>query len=188
VTLRRGFTLVEVMIALLIGSVVVVLAYATLNAGLDTQARVVAARDADASATALRALLTDAVRHAVAGDAADPLGMHTGEGGTSLRFTTRGIEAPLGGTARWQLSLSADSGGVALRAFSRDGNRAPLLITARSSRRLAVRFLPLASSEWRDSWDDPSRLPDAVELRFLDEQGRDAMPPLLARTAPVSGA
>lgn len=187
-TLRRGFTLVEVMIALLIGSVVVVLAYATLSAGLDTQQRVTTARETDASATALRAMLTDAVRHAVAGDADDPQGMHTSDAGTSLRFTTRGIEAPLGGTALWQLSLTADTGGVALRAFPRDDKRAPLMITARSSRRFAVRFLPLASSEWRDRWDDPSRLPEAVELRFLDAQGRDALPPLIARTAPVSGA
>ena len=185
---RRGFTLVEVMIALLIGSVVVVLAYATLSAGLDTQDRVNAARDADASATALRAILTDAVRHAVSGDAVYPRGMYTGEAGTSLNFATRGVEAPLGGTALWQLSLTADTGGVALRAVSRDGNRAPLLVTARGSRRFAVRFLPLASSEWRATWDDPTRLPEAVELRFLDAQGHDAMPPLLARTAPVSGA
>ena len=42
--------------------------------------------------------------------------------------------------------------------------------------------------EWRDQWTDPTRLPEAVELRFLDASGRDAMPPLVARTAPVGGA
>ncbi len=184
---RRGFTLIEVMIALLIGSVVIVLAYATLSAGLDTQQRVVAAREADASATAFRAFLVDALRHAVTGDAEDPKGMHTDEGGTTLAFVTRGVEAPLGGSARWRVSLTSDTGGVAIRADSPDGSRAPLQLTMRSSRQVAVRFLPLASMEWRDQWKDPARLPDAVELRFLDANGRDAMPPIVTRTSPVTG-
>ena len=185
---RRGFTLLEVMIALLVGSMVVGLAYATLSAGIDTQVRVTAARESDASATALRAFFVDAVRHAVAGDASDPQGMHLDERRGALEFVTRGVEAPLGGTIRWRISMSADTAGVSLRAEALGGGRAPLVLTARAGRTLAVRFLPLASMEWRDQWTDPTRLPEAVELRFLDASGRDAMPPLVARTAPVGGA
>jgi prepilin-type N-terminal cleavage/methylation domain-containing protein len=186
--LRRGFTLVEVMIALLIGSVVVALAYATLGAGLDTQRRVATARDEDAESAAMRAMLGDALRHAVSGDASDPLGMHTDESGSSLHFVTRGIDAPMGGSGRWQVSISADTAGVSMRAVSRDGQRTPLTLTARRGRDLAVRFLPDVSMEWRDRWDDPSRLPEAIELRVLDGKGRDVLPPLVARTMPVSGS
>jgi prepilin-type N-terminal cleavage/methylation domain-containing protein len=187
-SLRRGFTLVEVLIALLISSVVVVLAYATLSAGLDTQDRVADARDADAESAAMRAMIGDALRHAVPGDASDPLGMHSNAAGSSLHFVTRGIDAPMGGSGRWQVSISIDTAGVSMRAESRDGQRTPLTLTARRGRDLAVRFLPAVSMDWRDQWEDPSRLPEAVELRFLDAQGHDLMPPLVARTMPVSGS
>lgn len=187
-SLRRGFTLVEVMIALLIGSVVVLLAYATLTAGLDTQTRLAAAREVDAESSAMRAMIGDALRHAVAGDASDPEGMHTDDAGASLHFVTRGIDAPMGGSARWQVSISTDSTGISMRAQSPDGGRTPLTLTARRGRDLAVRFLPAVSMDWRDRWEDPSRLPEAVELRFLDAQGHDLMPPLVARTTPVSGS
>lgn len=188
---RRGFTLVEVMIALLIGSVVVLLAYSTLQAGLDVQQRVTVSRDADASTTAMRALLADAIRHAVAGDADDPRGLHVdggADGQAALTFVTRGVEAPMGGTGAWQVSLGTGAAGLTLSAASRDRSRTPLRITESATRRLAFRFLPIASEEWRARWDDATRLPEAVEVRFLDAQGRDVMPPLLARTAPLSGA
>ncbi len=190
-TLRRGFTLIEVMIALVIGGVVVVLAYSTLRAGLDVEDRVAAARDADESTTALRALLTDAIRHAVAGDARDMKGLHTESDGTGratrLSFISRGITAPLGGSAAWQVGLSTDSSGVVLDAATLDASRAPLRLTARGTRTFAVRFLAIEDATWRTQWDDPARLPAAVEVRFLDASGHDTMAALVARTAPVSG-
>lgn len=178
------------MIALLIGSVVVLLAYATLRAGLDVQQRVAAARESDASATAVRAMLADAIRHAIAGDAEDPRGLHVGRGADgqpSLMFVTRGVEAPMGGTSPWQVSIATGAGGLMLHATSRDGSRTPLLLSSPETRRIAMRFLPIAAQEWRERWDDATRLPDAVEVRFLDAQGRDVMPLLMARTAPVNG-
>ena len=190
-TARRGFTLIEVMIALVIGGVVVVLAYSTLLAGMDVQYRVSAARDADASTTAMRAMLSDAVRHAVAGDARDMRGLHTESDGsgraTALRFISRGIAAPLGGSAAWQVALSTDSSGVVLDAAALDGSRAPLHLGSRGAQTFAVRFLAIEDGSWRTRWDDPARLPAAVEVRFLDAHGRDTMAALVARTAPVSG-
>lgn len=178
------------MIALLIGSVVVLLAYATLRAGLDVQQRVAAARESDASATAVRAMLADAIRHAIAGDAEDPRGLHVGRGADgqpSLMFVTRGVEAPMGGTSPWQVSIATGTGGLTLHATSRDGSRTPFRMSAPETRRITMRFLPIAAQGWRERWDDATRLPDAVEVRFLDAQGRDVMPPLMARTAPVNG-
>jgi prepilin-type N-terminal cleavage/methylation domain-containing protein len=191
VTARKGFTLIEVTIALVIGAVVVLLAYSTLHAGMDVEDRVSAARDADESTTAMRALLTDAVRHAVTGDARDMRGMHmeTDAHGqpARLEFMSRGVDAPLGGTAAWQIVLSSDTAGVTLNATPLDSSRTPLRLSARGARAFAVRFLPIDDDAWRTQWDDPARLPFALEVRFLDASGKDVMEALLARTSPVGG-
>lgn len=188
---RRGFTLIEIMVALLIGSVVVLLAYSTLRAGLDVQDRVASAREADETTTAMRAMLTDALRHAITADASHPRGLHAESDAsgqqTALSFVSRGITAPLGGAAQWQVGLRADTVGVTLSATSLDSARTPLRITSRNVRHFAVRFLARDDAEWRSDWNDPTRLPAAVEVRFLDTAGRETMAPLMARTSPVSG-
>ncbi len=188
---RRGFTLIEVMIALVIGSVVVTLAYATLHAGMDTQARVADAREADVSTTAFRAMLADALRHAVPADARSMRGLHTESDGrgrtTTLAFVSRGITAPLGGGNSWSVGLSADSSGVVLNASAVDAARVPLRLVARGPSTFALRFLATDDTTWRTAWDDPTRLPAAVEVRFLDRDGRDTMAALVARTAAVGG-
>jgi prepilin-type N-terminal cleavage/methylation domain-containing protein len=189
--MRRGFTLVELTIALVIGSVVVLLAYATMRAGTDVQARVKAARDADETTAAFRALFSDAVRHAVTGDARDARGLHvdTDDNGHSahLTFVSRGVTSPLGGTGAWQIGLSTDSSGVVLDASSLDSARAPLRAVARGPQAFAVRFLAIDDDKWRTGWNDATRLPEAIEIRFLDRQGRETMAPLVSRTAPVTG-
>ena len=188
---RRGFTLVELMIALVIGSVVVLLAYSTLRAGMDVEARVTAARGADETTAALRAMLSDAIRHAVSGDARESTGLRTETDGsgrtTRLTFVSRGISSPLGGSGAWQIGLSADSSGVILDATPFDSTRASLRLTARGPRSFTLRFLAIDDERWRTGWNDPSRLPEAVEVRFLDAQGRETMAALVSRTAPVSG-
>ncbi len=188
---RRGFTLIEVMIALLIGSVAVLLAYATLGAGLDVQDRVAASREADATETAMRAMLSDALRHAVAGNARDVRGLHTDADATGvltrLSFVSRGIMAPLGGSGPWRVGLSTDSAGVTLSAAPLDSVRSTLQLHWRGSRSFAVRFLAQEDGAWRGDWNDPTRLPSAVEVRFLDAAGRESMATLVARTAPVGG-
>ncbi len=179
------------MIALVIGSVVVLLAYSTLRAGTDVEARVTAARDADQTTAAFRAMFSDAVRHAVTGDARDARGLHAevdvNGHTTRLAFVSRGVTTPLGGTGAWQIGLSADTNGVVLDASSLDSARTPLRVLARGPHAFAVRFLALDDDEWRSGWNDPTRLPEAIEIRFLDRQGRETMAPLVSRTAPVSG-
>ena len=188
---RSGFTLVELMIALVIGSVVALLAYSTLRAGMDVEARITAARGADETTAALRAMLSDAIRHAVSGDSRESTGLRTETDGsgrtTRLTFVSRGISSPLGGSGAWQIGLSADSSGVILDATPFDSTRASLRLTARGPRSFTLRFLAIDDERWRTGWNDPSRLPEAVEVRFLDAQGRETMAALIARTAPVSG-
>ncbi|MBC7563167.1 MAG: prepilin-type N-terminal cleavage/methylation domain-containing protein, partial [Gemmatimonadaceae bacterium] len=184
---RGGFTLLEVMIALLIGGVVVLLGYSTLGAGLDVEARVTAARELDASTIAFRATLTDALRHAVTGD-----GLQTGTDATGvttrMSFVSRGVMQPLGGSEAWMMELASDSTGVTLDARPAGMTRAALHLSAHGPRTFAVRFLPLDDTAWRGAWNDPTRLPSAIEIRFLDAAGRDVGAALVARTSPVGGS
>lgn len=189
---RPGFTLLEVMIALLIGSVVVLLGYSTLGAGMDVEARVTAARELDASTIAFRATLTDALRHAITGDGSTTGGLRVGTDAagvtTRLFFMSRGVTPPLGGSDAWKMELASDSTGVTLDARPAGATREALHLSARGPRTFAVRFLPMEDMEWRGEWSDPARLPSAIEIRFLDAAGRDVGAALVARTSPVGGS
>ena len=189
---RRGFTLLEVMIALLIGSVVVLLGYGTLGAGLDVETRVTAARELDASTIAFRAVLTDALRHAVTGDGRATGGLQTETDATGattrLSFMSRGVTQPLGGSEAWRMELATDATGVTLDARPAGMTRAALHLSARGPRTFAVRFLPMEDTAWRGAWNDPTRLPSAIEIRFLDVDGHDVGAALVARTSPVGGS
>ncbi len=185
---RRGFTLLEVMIALVIGATVVLLAYATLRGGMDTQERVTRVHDEEETVTILRAMLGDAIRHAITADGSDgATGLRlatTADGDVqSLRLTTRGIEPPYGATGAWQLVLHHDSTGVVLDADPLAGTRgAALRLRASSLRAFGVRVLAPTETEWRDRWDDGTRLPAAVEIAFLSADARRSGAPLVVRT------
>ncbi len=191
-TVRRGFTLIEVLIALVLTSVVVVLAYSTLRAGADVEQRVTAAREADQNLTVMRAMLIDALRHAVESSEDDTRGMQTvtdAQGHTtSFAFLSRGVQTTHGGTATWNVAIVSDSIGIALDARALDAARAPLRLAVRNARFMTVRFKGRDAEGWVAEWTDPTRLPTAVEVRFLDAQNQDVMAPVLSRLAPVAAS
>ena len=179
---RRGFTLLEIMIALVISGSVISLAYATLGAGLDTERRVTDARDTEISLAISRAVLTDALRHATLVDA-HALRVESDVSGRVTRFTfaSRGVEAPLGGSALWLVDLALDSSGVVLRAQSVSNDRVALKMTAAKAHIFSVQFVAQAGAAWQAAWPDSTRLPFAVEVRLIDRQGRDVIAPIVAR-------
>jgi prepilin-type N-terminal cleavage/methylation domain-containing protein len=187
--MRRAFTLLEVMVAMTVSSVIVTLAYATLRAGTDAQTRVALARNADADLIGARGMLLDALRHMLAADARDPRAMRverdTRGSLTRLTFTSRGVTAPLGGTAPWRCTLAQTDAGVAIEGRAEDGSQVPLAVSMPSVRRMTVRFLARADGNWSDDPGDPTRLPVAIAIDFLDAQGALVTPTLLARTSPV---
>jgi prepilin-type N-terminal cleavage/methylation domain-containing protein len=189
---RRGFTLIEVMLALVISSVVVTLGYSTLQAGMDVERRIMTARDGDQYMTTVRAMLGDALRHAVTGDGRPEQQLRTTGGAdgrlTTLAFVSRGIMAPQGGTAPWFVTLSADTAGVTFNARAVNGGAVPLQMRISNARAFAIRFKPRDDLAWQATWDDAARLPLAIEVRFLDRDGRDAIAPVVARTSPVGAA
>jgi prepilin-type N-terminal cleavage/methylation domain-containing protein len=189
---RRGFTLIEVMLALVISGVVVTLGYSTLQAGMDVERRITSARNSDQHMTVMRALLGDALRHAVPGDAVAEHRMRTvpGVDGTTaqLAFVSRGIVTPHGGTAPWFVTLTTDSAGVTMDARAVDAGAAPLRLRISDARTFVVRFKAREDLDWQPTWDDAARLPLAIEVRFLARDGRDAVAPVVARTSPVGAA
>jgi prepilin-type N-terminal cleavage/methylation domain-containing protein len=189
-TARRGFTLIEVMVALIVSGLVVSLAYAAAQGGLDTEARLGTHRTHAESLVALRAMLTDALRHAERGRRGGPAVFalrdavdSDGAPSDSLVFLTRGIESPLGTSGIWTLLLTRRADTLRLAATagtddrSADAGRAALLAEVPGVTGLDVRALGrTALTGWRGTWDDADVAPEAVSITLRGSDGGRAAP------------
>ncbi|MEP7380767.1 MAG: prepilin-type N-terminal cleavage/methylation domain-containing protein [Gemmatimonadota bacterium] len=188
--IRRGFTLIEVMIALMVSGMVATLAYAAAQAGFDTDARVSTYRDGVARDGVVRAILTDALRHQVDGvrggatvftltDRSDA----DGRAADSLDVVTRGVAAPLGASATWRLSVWRAGDTLRIEGSSLDGaaaDRPPFSMRLDGVIAFEVRTLGRGlSARWQAQWRDDDVAPDAFALLFAR---RDEHPePLVVR-------
>mgnify|MGYP001810169263 CR=1 FL=1 len=190
--MRRGMTLLEVMVALLVTALVVGLGYATLGSAMDTQDRTSAVRDAATSQAAARALLTDALRHVVDGRAIDSEGWHAtpATDGTTARlaFVSRGLVSPLGASGRWQVVVAPHEGALWLSAESLDAAAPRLAVRLPNTTAMRLRFRSRTDAGWVSRWDDATRVPLAIEVQWLDAAGQPVGAPFVARTAPVGDA
>ncbi len=184
-TRRRGFTLIEVMVAFVITSLVVTLGYAAAQAGFDTDDRLAYHRDTAEAEIVLRSLINDALRHAVPGTIGGPdvftLVNRATPNGTpvdSLSFATRGVVQPFGATAAWQVSVWMAPDGLHFTAHA--GSGTPILATVPAMISLDVRVLGRGvSADWRESWEATYTPPVGIQL-FIG--GPTAVPsPLTAR-------
>jgi general secretion pathway protein J len=177
---RSGFTLVEVMVALVVTGMVAALAYAASSAGLATQAQLERHREGAGSEAVLRALLGDALRHQVGGLRGGAPVFHLadrvdaqGAPADSLHLTTRGVQSPLGASAEW--SVDAWRRGDTLHLEARPlipgasaatgGPLAPVRARLAGMRGFDVQLLgrgPVAA--WRPDWPEDDVAPDAVLL------------------------
>jgi prepilin-type N-terminal cleavage/methylation domain-containing protein len=184
---RRAFTLVEVSVAIVVTGLVVSMAYAALQAGLDTQERQTRASDGSERETVARSILSRAIRHAVrgttGGDAVFVLGDRLGAGASDeLRFRTRGMLEPLGASTVFDVSLVATDDGVVLAARPVDGDDPPFHATLPGIRAIDVRVRGRdARDGWLESWPAADRSPVAVSIAFLGGDGRVIGAPLIAR-------
>ena len=181
---RRAFTLIEVMVALVVTGLVVSVAYATLQAGLDTSDRLAVARDGNEREIVARSLLTRALRHAVPGTigGAPVFILRDQARGDELQFLTRGVYEPLGVSELWEISLLQTPEGI--RIAGRDlGN--PARSFASTLRRVANLNVRVRGRDvrdgWLDSWNAPDRSPVAVSIEFMNADGRRIGAPLTAR-------
>lgn len=181
---RRAFTLIEVMVALVVTGLVVSLAYATLQAGLDTTDRLAVARDGDEREIVARSLLTRALRHAVPGTigGSPVFVLRDQPQGDELQFLTRGVSEPLGVSELWEISLLQTPEGARI-AGHEVGN--PARSFASTLRRVANVNVRVRGRDFRDgwleSWSAPDRSPIAVSIEFMNADGRRVGAPLLAR-------
>ena len=193
--MRRGFTLLELLVAIVLTGVVALLVYGAGRAASDTEARLVASRRHWQSYRGMRTLLEDALRNARppmrAGDAAFSLQVGTTSAGIPhdrLTFVTRGGFPPLTADADWRVTIETTSAGLSAIAI-------PLGI--RTPERLAgllpdvtgfeVRVLAPGGVSWDRQWAFPAAFPRAVALTFWTDSGPPPAGATLRVALPLGG-
>ncbi|MCU0635984.1 MAG: prepilin-type N-terminal cleavage/methylation domain-containing protein [Gemmatimonadaceae bacterium] len=191
---RCGFTLLEVLVALVVGSVVLLVGYTALTSGLDTRDRLLRHRDRAEREARTTALLRDLLRHVVDAELIDdaPLALRrmtiAGADADSLIVVSRGVDAPQGAGRLWRVTLTADAKGVLVRAVpllraDEPPTRLPPLLESRLEhlRGVRVQVLETPGAAWRDDWPQPVALPVAVAIRFIASDSSATGPALVVR-------
>jgi prepilin-type N-terminal cleavage/methylation domain-containing protein len=175
VTRASGFTLLEVMVAIMLTGLVVLLAYGAAQVSYDAHARLRADVDALQEAQALRELLQDALRTARAperpGDARFTL--HAGR----LSFVTAGGGPPLDPDYDWLVTIEPGAGGLQLSATP--VGRAPaaqVTIRAPGVTRWDVRARLAGTSGWLEEWPMTTVLPSAVAITMWHDSTPVGLP------------
>jgi type II secretion system protein J len=183
---RAGFTLVELLVAIMITSVIALLAYGSARAAFDTDDRLARARSAVEGAGAMRALVSDALRHAVPAVSDDQLAFELQAGTRAddlpadrVRFVSRGLVPPLGAGTAWLVTVGVAADGLVVDAVPVTGDAAPVRALVPGVAGLRVRALASDGGAWARAWDAPARLPRGVELRLLRADGALAGAPIV---------
>ena len=199
--MRRGFTLMEVMIALVITALVATLAASSLRAGMDVRERVQTHRvttEAEARATAWIGTM---LRHAPAPSAVDepllriaPASFRAaGEENTdALTFLSQGVEAPIGSGQIWRVSLAVQNDGLHVTAtpVNERSNRIPLETVLPHVNGLLVEALdvrggPGNTAVWRRDWPVLRTTPTALRITLSLKTG-ERREPLVFNLAPLA--
>ena len=190
---RNGFTVIEVLIAVMLTSVVALLAYGTSSAGLDVKERLLDHQNRAEAHTIARALLVDALRHPVEGGGAamndvlfavEDVVRSDGLPLDAMQFLSRGLVPPLGATTTWSVTLAPTADGVRLLAVPTDGSSTTIDLLLTDVRGLQVKVLGRTSdTEWAPSWAALGRVPAAVAIEFFSAPGVPAGAPLIVHSA-----
>lgn len=181
---RRGFTLVEVMVVVVVASLIGLGVAGTVSVALDTRERVEARRLGVRSALAWRALVTEALRNARPAAAPEDTALlvidGTGPDGAPedrLVLLTAGTLPPLHPGTDWVVSLERVGDRVRLMAAPVGVRSAPVRVQAPAAiTGLEVMVLSRDDDEWLSAWSAAERLPRAVRIRFWTRSGPDAIP------------
>jgi general secretion pathway protein J len=172
----RGFTLLEVVVALAIVAAMLLIAFGGLRVALSAWSRGEDRAEAHQQARALASLLARAIESAYpyrisASEAPDPVVQFEGQP-DSLSFVTLAAPLPLGPSIAFTaVRLSVDSGdepGLVIRERALPNRdlfgEAVTVFRDPTVRALTFRYLTPEGS-WQDTWDvrDKERLPVAVE-------------------------
>lgn len=190
---NRGFTLLEVVVALVISAVVALLAFGTVSTAFDGQEQLERHQDLAEAQMIVRALLLDALRHppeeggAAMNDVLFEIDDRVDANGVpvdAVRFRSRGMAQPLGASREWTVELAASPEGLRLLASpGPDGGLAPIEALVTGARGLEVRVLARTDEPiWSALWESPGRVPAAVALAFLSDAGEPVSPALVVRS------
>jgi prepilin-type N-terminal cleavage/methylation domain-containing protein len=193
--MRRGFTLLEVLVAIAVAGVVALLVYGTAIAGRDVEARLHERRRAVQTAQAFRSTVVDALRNARPsrqfGDTAFWIDVQRDGRGRPmdrLSFVTAGSLPPFTADADWQVTIEPRTDGITISAAP-IGISLPARVVARypGATGLEIRVLrPGSASEWAERWRFPALVPAAIELVYWDDRG--PMGQSLRLTLPLGGS
>ena len=175
-TSRRGFTLLELLIALVLTAVAVTMAGSVLRTASLARERTAQHRERYERLAHVRALLTDMLRHApVAESVTEPLMQISNDtdGVPRFVFLSKGVRAPFGTGTTWRVSVAVRDSTLLLDAEpigTAQGERAVRTQVAGVSA-MRVEFLEhggaLTRAQWRDVWPLAQSRPEAVALHFL---------------------
>lgn len=171
-TTRNGFTLLEVMVAVVVSSLVALLSYATARVGFDTNDRIDEHVNATVAELTMRTFLTDALRHPAEG------------GGIAMNDTLLVFaEDRLAFASRAALvTLTASDSGLHLHAEprGRDLRVTDVVVPDVSGFRVSV-LDRTGDPAWQSQWRAAGRMPAAVMINFVST--RRVLAPLVAHTA-----
>lgn len=134
-TRRNGFTLLELLVAIVVTGVVALLVYGIVGVALDTESRVTAQREVLQREIAFRAVLAEALRTVRQADLAQPETFVLEDGNVAsgpprdrLSFVTAGGIPPLTADADWNVTVEATDDGLTLAAYPQGLAAPPLTV------------------------------------------------------------
>ncbi len=184
---RRGFALLEMVVALAVAGVVVLLVHQGVRVLFEVEARAAEARDEAARAAAVRRQVVSWLNAAVVEGSLDswdfegtPGASDDGMPDAALSFVTLAPGPFEPGRAHLTLRIERDvetgaSALVGTRDTLRPAAGAEVLVAGATG--LAVRYLHTVDGDrtWTELWQSSARLPEAIELTIVG----DSIPSLL---------
>lgn len=189
-TARRGFTLIEVMIAIVLTGVVALLVYGSAQAATDVAERLAEHRHGIQSARGMRTLLQDALRSAEAGAPGEVAFRvtHATPGGRPadwLEFSAGGQLLPLDPAYDWRLQLAPTADGLIFTARAANATgTAPVVARLEGVTGVRIETLGREDEGWSTGWDTDG-LPVAVRITYWSDTGPVGVP--LVVTLPDGG-
>lgn len=182
---RRGFTLIEILLSIVITGVVVLLVYGVADAAFTTRTRLDERRLALQTERAVRVILHEALRNAqpalrsgdqafVLEDARDSRGRPADR----LTFVATGGFPPLTDESRWVVRVEPTNDGVIVsaRPLGVRGATARALGRVAGATGIDVRVREQGNPEWRREWSFLSIVPAAVEVTFSTDSAVVGVP------------
>lgn len=181
-----GFTLIELMLAIVVTGVVALLVYGAADAAIDTRSRLEARGLETSARQAWRAVVEDALRNARPANAFDDSAFVVvdasdgrGRPRDRLWFVTAGGLPPLTADSDWEVLLAPTPRGLSLVARPVGVTAPPRrLVAPEGVTGLDVRVLSVdpEAPGWVGTWQRPRLVPRAIELVYWTDDGPAGAP------------